>query len=413
VERVKEMVEENQPLIVYWDLSVRERILKAAIRRASKWMSLNEDPKPMVGQVGGAAVHKRPVLTLNPDYVLKPLLADHRGIREIAFYESLKILSNNPTNQTYSTFLTGKQKEKSPLLKQAGEVFDTLALAFAISIQDPVVTESEKALKDAWKVVKKEVEALHRLSKFTAPYYGVIGQPGVSHAPECPFGVTDDAHLLLQDLTSNYSKPCVIDLKLGTQTFEPDAPPEKQERELGKYPEQAEFGFRIVGMRMYDPDHPDADEKGFRCFKKPYGRSLKSRDQILDALRTFLCAGVEKPVIASEDKRIAEDGVNNFLTESVRCKTIANLLVQLRQLRRWFEENKSLRFYASSLLLVYEGDTSKDNGSQDAATAKMIDFGRVRRELGGDQAYRVGLRMLNSCLGEILDQEEERLGKHR
>jgi hypothetical protein len=52
---------------------------------------------------------QEPPLTLAPDYVLKPLLLDHRGIREIA-YEAIRILSQNPLAKTTPTF-DGRQEE--------------------------------------------------------------------------------------------------------------------------------------------------------------------------------------------------------------------------------------------------------------------------------------------------------------
>eukprot|EP00977_Amphora_coffeiformis_P021299 scaffold9161_cov263-Amphora_coffeaeformis.AAC.1 len=65
----------NEWLKIYMDRidiensEVRERIVCAAIKRASKWMTLSrEDATPLHGQVGGAAMHKRPLLTLEPDY---------------------------------------------------------------------------------------------------------------------------------------------------------------------------------------------------------------------------------------------------------------------------------------------------------------------------------------------------------
>lgn len=207
-----------------------------AMKRASKWMELSKDEaKPMVGQVGGMSKHKKPLLTLQPDYVLKPLITDHRGIREIAFYEALKTVStkSKSSDKTYHAFLTGRQptsKNKSlpqppqPLQSTttrtrslAGEYFDTFAMAFAILMQDSVVLESEAALRKAWRGIKRESEILAKLAKFTAPYYGVMGQNNVDQA--MPLGVTEDAHLLLQDLTINFKKPCVIDLKMGTQTY--------------------------------------------------------------------------------------------------------------------------------------------------------------------------------------------------
>jgi Inositol polyphosphate kinase len=184
-------------------------------------MSLNEDPKPMVGQVGGVAVHKKPLLTLKPDYVLKPLLSDFRGIREIAFYEAIRTVSHKPMNsQLYANFLRGSPQPQGAVYR-VGEFIDTLAVASAIWWHDPVVMQSEIDLKDAWRKVKREMEILQKLSKFTAPYYGVLGQVGVSDLPQFPYGITDEAHLLLQDLTSNFAQPCVMDLKLGVQTYEP------------------------------------------------------------------------------------------------------------------------------------------------------------------------------------------------
>jgi Inositol polyphosphate kinase len=170
-------------------------------------------------------------------------------------------------------------------------------------------------------------------------------------------------------------------------------------------------------MRFHDPTHPDADEKGFRYFQKPYGRSLTTRDQLLDAFRLFFSAGVEAPLSnaqtgatsgAADSGAVPEPSNRPILAapRRIRTRSISNLLVQLRPLRRWFEENKSLRFYASSLLIVYEGDTTHAHNS-DLTTIKMIDFGRVRREAGGDQGYSAGLTTLKHIFTDIWDEELE------
>jgi 1D-myo-inositol-tetrakisphosphate 5-kinase/inositol-polyphosphate multikinase len=371
-------------------------------------MKLSEEDyaKPLVGQVGGVSHHKKPLLTLSPDYVLKPLLLDHRGIREIAFYEAIRILSQNPINATYSTFLTGGKKKQSAVFR-FGEAFDTLALALAIFMKDNAVAESEGAIQAAWRAVKREIEMIRRLANFTAPYYGVMGQRGISAAAESRFGVKEGAHLLLHDLTKNYSKPCVMDLKMGTQSYEPDAPADKRLRESSKYPQQATFGFRIVGMRMYVPDHLDADTKGYRHFGKSYGRSLSKREDLLDAMRLFFSSGTFG-TSTERDSATKTNGETTSTEEKVRTRVLSTILQQLRPLRRWFEENKSLRFYASSLLIVYEGDVSKEFGSRDIATIKMIDFGRVRRVSGIDNGYNTGLHELKHLFTDVLVEEQER-----
>lgn len=354
----------------------------------------------MVGQVGGRSTHKRPILTLASEYVLKPLVTDHRGIREIAFYEALEVVGvPNRTSHAYSVFLTGKEDQKNSSSSRWNlDTLDTLAMALAIMQRDPVVRKSEEDLREAWRAVKREVDTMHQLSKFVPRYHGVVGQRGVSAAMDAPFGVTDDGYLLLQALTSNYARPCVMDLKMGTHTFEPDASEPKRRRESGKYAKQKEFGFRIIGMRLFDPTHPEVDERGFRLFGKQYGRSLEEREHLVEAMRCFFSASCRRK----------DDGCpsNGDSSESVRTGVISNVLLQLRGIRRWFEENKSLQLRASSLLVIYEGDPERGNG--DVCMVKMIDFGHVRRATGGDSGYLVGLRSLKHILTDVLEEEKAR-----
>jgi len=190
-------------------------------------------------------------------------------------------------------------------------------------------------------------------------------------------------------------------------------------------------------MRFYDPTHPDADEKGFRCFHKPYGRALITMEEVKEAFQTYFTGGLV--VVEEGDKKVKKQLANGETAEpattetangetnsntntsnghkpippaqpqpptqkpSIRVRSISSLLVHLRPLVRWFEENKSLRFYASSLLIVYEGDMTADI---DMSSIKMIDFGRVRRESGGDPGYMHGLNTMQSIFTDLLEQEK-------
>ena len=470
----------------------------------------------MIGQVGGMSLHKRPLLTLEPDYVMKPVQTDHRGIREIFLYEAVKVLYKNRSSQQYAALLTGgggagtgghkNQLQLSQIRPQYAfgiiDVWDTLAMWLAMKMNDPIVAENEKIINKSWKAVKKEVDMLRRLATFMPSYYGVVGQRSplsMPHGEEqahkaaqgerikmaaathengtstiaatsngktlaasidssdvfspSHYGISLEAHLLLTDITANFYKPCVMDLKMGTQTYEPDAPEGKKLREMSKYPQQEQFGFRIVGFRFYDPTHPDSEEFGFRYFKKDYGRSLGTVDELLDALRLFLSAGCsaitegsvaeEKNCKAADEKTDEGAAVKNGSTtatagtdengenvlssnsstasnskkatkdesqdiearERVRMRALSSLLAQLWPIIGFFEENKTLSFYASSLLLVYEGDRQCPN--PDVTSIKMIDFGRVRREPGGDPGYRHGLRTLKSLMDRIRKEEKQ------
>jgi len=112
---------------------------------------------------------------------------------------------------------------------------------------------------------------------------------------------------------------------------------------------------------------------------------------------------------AADTNNGASAGITNGVKQTtkqpkpvIRTRSISSLLVHLRPLVRWFEENKSLRFYASSLLIVYEGDVTAD---VDMASIKMIDFGRVRREAGGDPGYMHGLNTLKTIFTDLLEEE--------
>ena len=375
------------------DEVVRQQMLQKATRRASKWMSYqNAIVEQLQGQVGGLSKNKRRMMRLAPDYVMKHVRRDHRGIREVAFYEAVKAASSQKTGTLSSKTGNRFLGKCSPI-----EVFDMLSMFLAICLQDPVVASSEQALIKSWKASRKESELLRRLSNFVPAYYGVVNEDVI--LPSLQNDADDDAevcmpeaYILMQDVTAKFSKPCAIDIKMGTMTYEPDATAEKRERELEKYPPQAEFGMRIVSMRIYDPGHPHANDEGYRTFPKTFGRSLQTTAELLSALRTFFSSGTAE---GSANEQIDSEG-------KLRKRVVTNILMQLKLLRSWFDDNDCLAFYASSLFFCYDGDASRG----DATSTKLIDFGHVRREAGGDPGYRLGLRTIISLLTSILDDAQ-------
>ena len=57
-------------------------------------------------------------------------------------------------------------------------------------------------------------------------------------------------YLQLEDVTSKYKKPCVIDIKIGKITYDPDASEEKKRKESTKYPPLQKIGFQLRGFRV-------------------------------------------------------------------------------------------------------------------------------------------------------------------
>jgi len=133
--------------------------------------------------------------------------------------------------------------------------------------------------------------------------------------------------MALEDLTHCYKVPCVADIKMGTQTFEPTASPEKKARELTKYSFQKEVGFRITGFKTHN-----ITTGQFKSVEKAFGRSLHPSD-VQDAVGTFFHNG-----------------------RLLRRDVLAVVIAKLDKLLRWFNTQRQYSFFCSSILIVYEAD---------------------------------------------------------
>jgi len=321
---------------------------------------------------------KDPVLALAPDYALKPLRRDdNRGLREIAFYEALKLADRSRSRFSGD----GGVDDDDPR-----SILNLWLNIFKRGGYDETSWELPLVEIVSWRRMKREIELLRRLAPLAPSYYGVMDQPTdpLSFVPS----LSNSAYLLLNDVTSNFSKPCVLDLKMGQRSYEPDAPLAKIDKEIGKYVHQVLYGFRIVGMRVYDP------QTGFHTFDKTFGRSLKTDDAVVTALKGFFQRRGDRE----------EDESSKDMSSDVRKRVIENLIPMLLRIKNWFEENTMLGFYASSLLIVYEGDVTSRRHTADV---KMIDFGHVRRQSGGDRGYLYGIKMLIGMLNSILEDEKK------
>ncbi|XP_042565454.1 inositol polyphosphate multikinase-like isoform X2 [Clupea harengus] len=145
---------------------------------------------------------------------------------------------------------------------------------------------------------------------------------GTWSSPDTP----NDLYLKLEDVTRRFSRPCIMDVKVGRRSYDPLALLEKREQQIAKYPLMEEIGFLLLGMRVYQPSHD--------CYVRHdqlFGRSLV-KDTLTGGLARFFHDGVK-----------------------LRKQTIHLCIRKVQNILRWFESQKQFHFYASSLLFVYEG----------------------------------------------------------
>ncbi|KAL9961500.1 hypothetical protein ACROYT_G030454 [Oculina patagonica] len=186
-------------------------------------------------------------------------------------------------------------------------------------VQKPPKGEREVLFYETVFNEEEERDEILQLRRLLPHYYGVVELDKIRY-------------LKLENITDKFNVPCVMDIKIGRVTWEDDMDQKFRERRRMKWPLKEITGFSILGYMVYNHSR-----SCYERYNREYCMKLATVEDAEKAFQQFLgCTKVE-------------------LTRSI----LEQLIKQLMEIKRWFTIQRLYRFIASSILIVYEGDTEK------------------------------------------------------
>uniref|UniRef100_A0A915CLK4 Kinase n=1 Tax=Ditylenchus dipsaci TaxID=166011 RepID=A0A915CLK4_9BILA len=191
--------------------------------------------------------------------------------------------------------------------------------------------------------------------------------------------------LMLENLAAKFTRPCIVDLKLGTRQYGDQVTEQKKLLQIFKCATTTskDLGLRICGLQYYD-----AKSGMYQCVDKYAGRTFDQK-----AMRKML-------------KMMMSDS-NGLIRENV-CR---KLLEKVEKMRKLISKLDGLRLFGTSLLIVFEGEDALIEHNE--PEARLIDFAHAifptyateqqHKYAGPDMGCLLGLDNLMIILKSMLE----------
>ncbi|CAO3614660.1 unnamed protein product [Cunninghamella blakesleeana] len=236
--------------------------------------------------------------------------------------------------------------------------------------------------------------------------------------------VDQNENLCLENILYGFTRPCILDLKLGYQLYEDSADEKKREKmiknALGTTIEY--YGIRISGMKVFN----SVTRKYTQYFKK-YGRE-RNKDNFIDGLFRFFYPchfnndnDNESKDNSNDDDDPSDDSedYSNYYSTSIIDHTELDKMIKkplaknkiewiiehytdtLMDILDFVQEHPELQLIGSSILMVYEGDAA----AAQQVWKKMLDEDREQENV--NQITRLNSMDNNNNINNNGDEDED------
>lgn len=189
-------------------------------------------------------------------------------------------------------------------------------------------------------------------------------------------------YLVLENLYKSFKKPCILDLKMGIQTYEDDAPEHKKEYELQKFPLQSQLGFRITGFKkIVSKSHLESDFE-LNSLEKSYQDGYIQYEATPKMLRKNFTT-------IEEVKSLLQ-----YFFACENCDIWPIFESKVYEILEIMRKQHSFKFIASSLLFIFEGDINEPINGR----IGIIDFAHATKSSLIDEGYVFGLEKILSMM---------------
>ncbi|KAF8528176.1 SAICAR synthase-like protein [Hysterangium stoloniferum] len=176
----------------------------------------------------------------------------------------------------------------------------------------------------------------------TLKLHGKLDEQGNIASAEGVESGTDEAcrsSLVLQNLSHTFSKPNILDIKLGTVLYDEYASPEKRARmeKTARETTSLETGVRLTAFNVYDY----TEGKGIHT-PKIYGKSIKAADLPVGVAKFFPLGTSDVPTGQGLPRDLLKEVLKGVITEATTIREVVSSI--------------EMRMVGSSLLIVYEAD---------------------------------------------------------